>query len=338
MKKIILALIFTLLPKFLLSDIVRYQDGRVLENVKVNVGKETVEILFENGKREVRKKADLKKIKIKLQAVTWNLEKKKDNKQKELSKNKKTEETNENGEKENEEETAAKEKEDLRKKLENEFANLEKQRELNFPIPTQILEERKMHEPIMKERVRLQFTEGLLAYSGGQLIYSEIMQQNSDRYYVKNQFGLFYFTAADLGDSMVIETDNGKEEIAISKILGVKEEKYINGYVYLKGGEKFPGKILKNLGDQTLVSRNSKEIKINSSDILFPKISKEKTTTTKMDIKEGDKGKFLFTNGESIDGKLLKLSANYLYIETTYGVLEMELSNFVSVSKGDESK
>ena len=67
MKKIFLALILTLLPKFLLSDIVRFQDGKVLENVKVNVGKETVEILFENGKREVRKKADLKKIKIKLQ-------------------------------------------------------------------------------------------------------------------------------------------------------------------------------------------------------------------------------------------------------------------------------
>ena len=308
MKKIFLALILTLLPKFLLSDIVRFQDGKVLENVKVNVGKETVEILFENGKREVRKKADLKKIKIKLQSVTWNLEKKKDNKKKELSKNKKTEEVEE---KENEEETVAKEKEDLRKKLENEFASLEKQRELNFPIPTQILEERKMYEPIMKERVRLQFTEGLLAYSGGQLIYSEIMQQNSDRYYVKNQFGLFYFTAADLGDTMVIETDNGKEEIGISKMQGVKEEKYINGFVYLKSGEKFLGKILKNLGDQTLVSRNSKEIKINSSDILFPKISKEKLTTTKMDIKEGDKGKFLFTNGASIDGKLLKLSANY---------------------------
>ena len=133
MKKIFLALILTLLPKFLLSDIVRFQDGKVLENVKVNVGKETV---------------DLKKIKIKLQSVTWNLEKKKDNKKKELSKNKKTEEVEE---KENEEETVAKEKEDLRKKLENEFASLEKQRELNFPIPTQILEERKMYEPIMKE-------------------------------------------------------------------------------------------------------------------------------------------------------------------------------------------
>ncbi len=349
MKKFFLILFLLQIPRFLQSDTMQFQDGKVIDNVKINFQKDTIEILYENGKKVVKKKTDLKKVRIKLNEVTWNSEKtRKDKNKKELVqllkekvKRKKIEEEKKAKEKEKEkelEEENVESNKPIPQNIEGELALLEELRELNFPMSPKIVEERKLHDVLMKERVRLQYTEGLLSYSGGQLLYTEIMEKNSDRYYVKNQFGLFYFTSKDFGEEIIIETDNGKEEIPISKVLAVKDEIYLKGFIYLVSGEKFRGKILKILGDQIIIEKNSQEVRISASDILFPKIPKENPTPIKINIAEGENGIYVLANGQSIDGKLIKITKNYLIIETSYGTLEVELSNLLSVNKSEGKK
>ena len=50
MKKFFLILFLLQIPRFLQSDTMQFQDGKVIDNVKINFQKDTIEILYENGK------------------------------------------------------------------------------------------------------------------------------------------------------------------------------------------------------------------------------------------------------------------------------------------------
>ncbi|HMV42479.1 MAG TPA: hypothetical protein PK079_21075 [Leptospiraceae bacterium] len=305
--------IFFILSIFtsLMADTIIFSDGRVLEDVKVKIRKDTVEVLYKNGKREVRKKTEFKKSKIKLIPVAWGSDSDFDSKKSSSSS----------------------------QNVESEIAELERQIEANFAIPPKLLDERRRHDFLMKERIRLQYTEGLLTYAGGQQFYTEIMQKNNDRYFVRNQFGLLFFNRLDFGDEMVIETDNGKEVIDISKIQAVKDEKFIKGFIYLSGAEKIKGTIKKNLGDQIVIETLKGELRVPASDVLFPPLPPiEKNTEKRLTIKQGEAGNFLLRNGDTISGKLVRSDKTYLIIETEYGMIEIEESNVISFTKGNPAK
>lgn len=303
----LLSLFFTLE-----ADTIIFSDGKILDDVKVKIRKDSVEVLYKNGKREVRSKKEFKKSKIKLKAVAWGSESDFDSKNN-ASINKQS--------------------------VESEVADLERQIEANYSIPPKVLDERKRHDFLMKERLRLQYTEGLLTYAGGQQFYTEIMEKNSNRYFVRNQFGLLYFNANDFGDEMVIETDKGSERIDISKVQAVKEEKFIKGYIYIAGAEKIKGSIKKNLGDQVVIETQKGEMKVSASEVLFPPLPNvEKIIEKKINIKQGEAGIFLLKNGDSISGKLLKFDKSFLIIETEYGMIEIEEANIVSVTKAGNTK
>ena len=62
---------FTLYVHSTRADTIIFQNGKTINDVKVRVKKDVVEILYNNGKREVRNKKEFKKSKIKLAPVTW---------------------------------------------------------------------------------------------------------------------------------------------------------------------------------------------------------------------------------------------------------------------------
>ncbi len=312
MTKLPLVILFFTFTYSATADSILLVNGKTLNNVKITVKKDFVEILHENGKKEIRKKSDFKKSKIKFKSVSWNEKNSPENKQK---------------------------IKDIRQsKITQQMLVLEKQREVNFAMSQKVIEERKKHDFLMKERIRLQYTEGFLSYAGGQSIYTEIMEKNGSRYYVRNPYGLLYFTLSDFGDEIIIETDKGKERIDIAKMLAVKEEKYQNGYIYLAGGEKFKGIIAKSLGDQVVLNTPKGELKLTASEILFPSIPKPNKINNQINIKEGEYASFLFNNGETVTGKLIKMSKNLLFIETQYGTLEMDSTNLDSIKKEISSK
>jgi hypothetical protein len=298
--------ILFLFSSSLIADSIQFSDGNILEDVKIRVRKDIVEIIYQNGKIEIKNKSDLKNAKIKFNVITWQIKPENDNHN--LKENRQT-------------------------RIARELAALEEQREINFALPQKVNEERRRHDSLMKERVRLQFTEGFVSYAGGQSIYTEIMEKAGNRYYVRNFLGLIYFTAKDFGEEIIIETDKGKEKVDISKMLAVKEEKFVNGFIYLASGEKFRGKILKNLGDQVVLETPKGEIKLSASEILFPSLPKAIALETKLNFKEGESGSFLFNNGETVSGKLIKISKTVLLIETAYGIIEMDPENLISAIK-----
>lgn len=303
-----LLLIFTFSLK---ADSVQFSDGKKLEDVKIFLNKESVEILFKNGRREIHNKKTFKKSKIKIIPVAW-------------FKKESPDQINSS-------------KESRQAKINQQMLILEQQREANFALSQKVIEERKRHDFLMKERIRLQYTEGNLTYAGGQTIYTEIMEKNGNRFFVRNPYGLLYFTSKDFGEEIIIETDKGKEKVDISKMLSVKEEKFRSGYIYLASGEKFKGTILRTLGEQVVIDTTKGEMKLTASEIIFPSISVNKNKD-KINLKEGDYGSFLFENGETIQGKLIKVSKNFLLIETEYGRIEMDFNNLNSFSKEDSKK
>lgn len=377
-KKILMLTIFLLfhLPR-LEADIVVFQSGKKLEDVKIKVGRDTADIFFGNGKKEIRKKSELKS--IKLRPISWdfgnpnpeaNITKpqtqKKDysqvkklfkkrleqRRQKELQKEfeneiekaiAKRDEVNRQSDSEKEKEESPeeieikKQKEEKKQKeiLESEFKKLEEKREANFSIPVKLNEERKRQDFLTKERIRLQYTEGYLTYSSGQIIYTEIMLKNENRYYVRNEYGLLYFNSQDFGEELTIETDNGKEKIPITKMLPLKEEKYQKGYIYLSSGEKYKGTIAKMIGDDVILNTSRGNLTVNSGEILFPKISNKPKIENKILIKEGENGKFVFIGGQTVNGKLIKWSEKILILDTPQGIIEMKTTNLISVTKDD---
>jgi hypothetical protein len=298
---------FCLFSTSLIADSIKFSDGKILEDVKIIVKKEVVEIRYKDGKSEIRNKNEFKNSKIKIIPVAW------------FNNN-----TSEN---------SVSLHEGRQARINQQMYILEQQREANFALSQKVVEERKRHDSLMKERIRLQYTEGLLTYAGEQSIYTEIMEKNGNRYYVRNQSGLLYFTLKDFGDEMIIETDKGKEKIDISKVLAVKEEKYKNGFIYLASGEKFKGSIVKRLGDQAVLNTPKGEIKLTASEILFPNIPIEKKDKIKLNLKEGDYASFLFENGDTVKGKMVKVSKNFILIDTEYGTIEMDLNTLESLQR-----
>jgi len=377
-KKILMLTVFLLfnLPG-LEADIVVFQSGKKLEDVKIKVGRDTADIFFGNGKREIRKKSELKS--IKLRPISWDFgnTNQEANKEKPLTpkksysqikklfekrlEQKKQQELQKEFENEIEKaiekrDAANKQKDDVKQKedspeeieikkqkevkkqkeiLESEFKKLEEKREANFSIPLRINEERKRHDFLTKERIRIQYTEGYLTYSSGQTIYTEVMLKNENRYYVRNEYGLLYFNFQDFGDELTIETDSGKENIPISRMLPLKEEKYLKGFIYLSSGERYKGNIGKSIGDDVLLQTTKGTITVSSGEILFPKITSKDIKGKKISIKEGDKGKFVFIGGQTINGKLIKWSEKFIIVESNQGLLEMNTANLVSATKED---
>lgn len=299
--------IFCILSTSLIADSIQFSDGKILEDVKILVKKEVVEIRYKNGKSEIRNKNEFKNSKIKIIPVAWL--------------------------KNNTSENSVSLQESREARINQQMYLLEQQRETNFALSQKVLEERKKHDSLAKERIRLQYTEGLLSYAGEQSIYTEIMEKNGNRFYVRNQYGLLYFTLRDFGEDMIIDTDKGKEKIDISKVLAVKEEKFKNGFVYLASGEKFKGNIVKRLGEQVVLTTPKGEIKLTASEILFPNIPNVKKEKVKLNLKEGEYASFLFENGETVKGKLIKVSKNFIIIDTEYGNIEMDLNTLESFTR-----
>ncbi len=299
--------IFCILSTSLIADSIQFSDGKILEDVKILVKKEVVEIRYKNGKSEIRNKNEFKNSKIKIIPVAWL--------------------------KNNTSENSVSLQESREARINQQMYLLEQQRETNFALSQKVIEERKKHDSLAKERIRLQYTEGLLSYAGEQSIYTEIMEKNGNRFYVRNQYGLLYFTLRDFGEDMIIDTDKGKEKIDISKVLAVKEEKFKNGFVYLASGEKFKGNIVKRLGEQVVLTTPKGEIKLTASEILFPNIPNVKKEKVKLNLKEGEYASFLFENGETVKGKLIKVSKNFIIIDTEYGNIEMDLNTLESFTR-----
>lgn len=299
--------IFCILSTSLIADSIQFSDGKILEDVKILVKKEVVEIRYKNGKSEIRNKNEFKNSKIKIIPVAWL--------------------------KNNTSENSVSLQESREARINQQMYLLEQQRETNFALSQKVIEERKKHDSLAKERIRLQYTEGLLSYAGEQSIYTEIMEKNGNRFYVRNQYGLLYFTLRDFGEDMIIDTDKGKEKIEISKVLAVKEEKFKNGFVYLASGEKFKGNIVKRLGEQVVLTTPKGEIKLTASEILFPNIPNVKKEKVKLNLKEGEYASFLFENGETVKGKLIKVSKNFIIIDTEYGNIEMDLNTLESFTR-----
>lgn len=370
-KKLLIAVFILMNIHNLKADVVIFQSGKKIEDVKIKVGREKAEIFYADGSKKIHKKSELKS--IKLRPISWDFEKitqtknhkldvsknhysqikkifqrrveqkrqrelqaefereieiaiQKRNDQRKITESKTSEELEQN-----------KSKDALPKKesLEFEFKKLEEKREANFSIPLRINEERKRHEFLIKERIRIQYTEGNLTYSSGQTIYTEIMIKNENRYYVRNEYGLLYFNFQDFGDELIIETDSGNEKIPMSKMLPLKEEKYLKGFIYLSSGERYKGTIGKSIGEDVQIHTTKGTLTVSANEILFPKNIKKERKEKKVLITEGENGKFVFMGGQTINGKLIKWSEKFIIIESSQGLIEMNTMNLISATRED---
>ena len=62
---------FCLFSTSLIADSIKFSDGKILEDVKIIVKKEVVEIRYKDGKSEIRNKNEFKNSKIKIIPVAW---------------------------------------------------------------------------------------------------------------------------------------------------------------------------------------------------------------------------------------------------------------------------
>lgn len=204
-------------------------------------------------------------------------------------------------------------------------------------ISQKVDRERSRHDRLMQERIRLQYTEGLLAYSGGQKIHTEMMEKDPYRFYVKTDYGLFDLFPSDFS-TMVIETDTKSKTIQSNQILAVKTADPRQGVIYLKGGTILNGKVEGMVGTSVIISSEKGRVVLPASDVLFPALPPNQNLRPGIHVSVGQKGDFYFNDNQVISGTLILLSKYRMAVQTEYGLLDLDPAELVSAVPEEKTK
>lgn len=215
------------------------------------------------------------------------------------------------------------EEEELKKKI-------EKEKLIQEAIELKTSHERISHNVMVEERRRLPYTEGVLEYSGGQKIYTELIDETEAKYVVVTDYGIMQLNDLDFGKTMKITNDLGKQEIPRDRILTLKNTKPENGKIYLNGGQVFPGKVLTVSGSTAIIQSGHGKLAIPVSHIAFPSVQPAENTKPGIHVKNGEYARFHINDEQQINGKIVFRSDHSVIFDTAYGMIEVHPDYIVS--------
>ena len=227
---------------------------------------------------------------------------------------------------------AEQEKERLAREAEEEEKRkqTEKEKLITEQIELKTNHERQSHNTMIAESRRLPYTEGVLEYSGGQKIHTEMIEKTGENILAKTEYGIIRLKGLDMGKTMEISLDEKKTTIARNEIQSLKNTKPEPGKIYLVSGTVFEGKVLTVSGKTALIHSAQGKLAIPVEQIAYPPTEPEKGFAEGIHVGKGEYAKFHINDEQQINGRIVFRTEHSVILDTAYGMIEINPEYIVS--------
>jgi len=206
----------------------------------------------------------------------------------------------------------------------------EKEKLITEQIELKTNYERQSHNMMIAESRRLPYTEGVLEYSGGQKIHTEMIELTEGQTLAKTEYGIIQLNDLDMGKTMEIILNDQKKTIAKSEIQPLKNTRPETGKIYLGSGAVFEGKILGVSGKTAIIESAQGKLAIPVEQITYPPTEPEKGFTEGIHVSKGEYAKFHFNDEQKINGRIVFRTEHSVILDTAYGMIEVNPAYIVS--------
>ena len=211
---------------------------------------------------------------------------------------------------------------------------VDKAKEFEDRVEIIVNRNRGSHAAMEQENRRLPLTEGVLELSGGQVLYTEVIDETNGLYLVKTEKGTFLIEQEDMSDKILITDDSGPRIISTrSEMQALKKQQPQEGQIQLQGGTIVTGKIAKITGEHATIASPYGSFTVPVSQIIFPKTNPDDSFKPGVQVDVGQTGDFYFNDDQVITGKLIFHSKHQMIISTKFGDLDMKPEYLVSSVK-----
>lgn len=198
------------------------------------------------------------------------------------------------------------------------------------------LEERKQHNKLMKERIRLQMTRGDLRLDSGDRIHAVVMIKKGPIFQVQADDGFTELHQSQIV-SMRVTTDEGTKKIKPDEIRGVREFDFQENEIRLASLE-LSGKIVGVQGNSVLIESDRMTLKVPREEVLNSSVLPKKDEKNGIHVKPGQRGMYLLKGDNLVRGELVLQTKHRVIIATGGGQMTLKPADILYAYPESEGK